>query len=269
MPVSIVLNLQAAHPGVYRHATGLGVHGWWFQRWQVFDPSTAQALHHPARFSPFTLSPLMGLPQPRGGVLQVAEGAQAWLRLTVLSTDLEARLPDWLAAVPPVLPVDGIVWQVTSLAQTASQHPWAGSASYAGLRQLLDERTPPSHWELEFTTPTAFNGKKTQFPFPVPDMLIRSWLERWNVFAPFELPEDLIRAAREDLGVSSYSLRTQKVSEGVRQAVGCTGALSVRALEMPPALQVALNLLFVYAFYCGSGYHTTQGMGQTRLLKAR
>lgn len=268
MPASIVLHLQAAHPGTYRHATGPGVHGWWFQRWQTFNPALADAMHQPGRFAPFTLSPILGIPTPQGPV-EVAEGCPAWLRLTVLSTELEAHLPAFLDSLPAVLAVDGIVWQVNGISRTPEEFAWAGAASYDDMRSLLDQHNPPDLWTLEMVTPTAFNGKKTQFPFPLPDLMIRSWLERWNAFAPFALPDDLVRIGREDLSVANYSLRTLKISEGIRQAIGCTGRLTLRAIEVHPAMRVALHLLFTFAFYSGTGYHTTQGMGQTRLLRER
>ena len=268
MPAAIVLHLQAAHPGTYRHATGPGVHGWWFQRWQTFNPALADAMHQPGRFAPFTLSPILGIPTPQGPV-EVAEGCPAWLRLTVLSTELEAHLPAFLDSLPAVLAVDGIVWQLAGVSRTPSEHAWADAASYDDLRTLLDQRKPPDLWTLEMVTPTAFNGKKTQFPFPLPDLMIRSWLERWNAFAPFALPADLVPIGREDLSVATYSLPTHQISEGLLQAIGCTGELTMRAFEVHPDMRVALNRLFTFAFYSGTGYHTTQGMGQTRLLRER
>jgi CRISPR/Cas system endoribonuclease Cas6 (RAMP superfamily) len=44
------------------------------------------------------------------------------------------------------------------------------------------------------------------------------------------------------------------------------GSLRLQAHQLPPCDCAALDLLAAYAFYCGSGHKTTQGLGQTRVL---
>ena len=45
------------------------------------------------------------------------------------------------------------------------------------------------------------------------------------------------------------------------------GTLTIQAFDLPPETRRRLDLLFRYAFFCGSGHHTAQGMGLTRLLE--
>ena len=80
--------------------------------------------------------------------------------------------------------------------------------------------------------------------------------------------EEMMEWMRNNLAVSSYSLRTVPAREGERLRVGCVGTLSLRALDMPPYLRAAVDLLAAYSFYCGSGSHTAQGLGQTRCIGA-
>jgi len=134
-------------------------------------------------------------------------------------------------------------------------------------RHHLMNPNPPRQWRLEFLTPTTFHGKKTHLPFPLPESLINSWLRRWQAFSPIALAEDeVLQWARSNLAVSSYRLHTLPAREGERLRVGCVGTLTLRALDMPPYLRAAIDLLAHYAFYCGSGAHTAQGLGQTRCV---
>lgn len=87
--------------------------------------------------------------------------------------------------------------------------------------------------------------------------------------SPLALPEELTEWARTKLAVSAYQLRTQPAREARSLRVGCLGKLTLRALEMPPYLRAALQLLVQYAEFCGSGSHTTQGLEQTRFPSAQ
>ena len=272
MPLAVVLELTAIHSGQYHNATGKGVHGWWFHRWETYHPEKESELHEPNRVSSFTLSSLQGLPQPdAAGVISIEAGQPAWLRFTVLDEELEMLIlkpkNGWLAKLPPTVTVADLSWHIQAVHTTPAGHPWAGRTAYAQLRTLLDLTSPPAHWLLEVASPLAFNGGKSQFPFPNPDLVIRSLLQRWNVFSPDPLPEELIETARQSLVFTQYALHTETIKEGKAKTIGCVGQVGWRAVDMHPALRLGVNLLLDYAFYAGVGYHTTRGMGQTRLLK--
>ena len=106
MPLSLVLQLESLSSGRIDQFTGRGVHGFWFQRWREVDPATGDRLHQESQESPFTLSPLMGLPRPRKDGLPIQPGQSAWLRITCLSADLaqavQAKWLDGLQSGPPI-----------------------------------------------------------------------------------------------------------------------------------------------------------------------
>ncbi len=282
MPLSSIIHLEALAPGQIEGFTGRGVHGFWFNRWRDVDPALGDRLHNETQEASFTLSPLTGLPRPRRGIVPIPAGQTAWFRVTLLDPFLEdAFRSKWLAGLENAARLEipegreqngemipGIVWKVTAASLEPSAHPSAGQAGYEELsRRHLMDSNPPRQWRLEFLSPTTFHGKTAHLPFPLPDSLVGSWLRRWQAFAPLALPEDeLLQWARANLAVSAYRLHTVPAREGERLRVGCVGTLSLRALDMPPYLRAAVDLLAHYAFYCGSGSHTAQGMGQTRLV---
>ena len=272
--LSILIHLEAQGEGQLDQFTGRGVHGFWFNRWREVDAALGDELHAASDTQPFTLSPLMGLPRGSRGTVQLKPGTAAYFRITALTDKLsEAVKTSWLdglegkaeAFIPQPRDEDpGIPWRVTRVEVEAEVSYEASSKVH------LMNSVPPREWRLDFLTPTTFHGTNGHLPFPLPDSLVNSWMRRWNAFAPIALPrEELLEWSREKLVVSSYSLRTLPAREGERLRVGCAGRLTLRALDMPPYLRAATDLLAHYASFCGSGSHTAQGMGQTRLVERK
>lgn len=285
MPLSAVIHLQASADAQLDQFSGRGVHGFWFRHWRAVDPVLGDRLHGATQEGEFTLSPLMGPPRPeRDGAIDLRAGQSAWFRLTALSDALAAATDEkWLAGLETGSRIEipgertegertipGVGWVVTAISRQASEHPFAAQVAYEDLaRRRLMSSNPPRGWKLEFLTPTTFHGKTAHLPFPLPESLIGSWLRRWQAFAPLALPEDeLLTWARGNLAVSAYRLHTLPAREGERLRVGCVGTMSLRALDMPPYLRAAVDTLAAFAFFCGSGAHTAQGLGQTRCLEA-
>jgi CRISPR-associated endoribonuclease Cas6 len=265
---AVVVRLRAMESGRLTGATGRAVHGLWFRRWQETAPAVADALHQAGSVAPFTLSPLLGLPRPRRGQVEVAEGQSAWFRITTLEGSLGRALQDsWLAGLAGPLELAGIPWQANGWAATSQEHDWAGQVDPQQLAETrLLNPTPPDSWRLLFFTPTAFHGPGGHLPFPLPESLVNSWLRRWRAFGSVQLPDHLVDVARERLLMSAYTLKTVPVRHGERVVVGCVGQLAVRAVGLRPGECAALDLLAACSFYTGSGHHTPQGMGMTRLL---
>ena len=267
MLLSLVILLQAAEVGDLTFASGRATHGLWFDIWRRANPELAEHLHQGNGISPFTISPLMGLPRPRQGHTPVQKEHPAWFRVTTLTADLSNALEEtWLPALPETVELAGLHWRVTGVARTPEEHPWAGHTPYSKIAsEQLFMGKPPKTWRLRFATPAAFHGSAGHLPFPLPDSLVRSWMRRWNAFAPIALPDELPQLVRESVVVSAYNLKTVPVRHGKRLVVGGVGWLKLYAVRLPPSMRAALNLLAKYAFYCGSGAKTTQGMGMTRV----
>lgn len=266
--LAAVVRLEALEGGEIDGGTGRSVHGLWFKHWAAVSPRTGDDLHRPRRALPFTLSPLLGLPRPQRGRTAVHAGSAAWFRVTALRSDLSRSLrEEWLPRLPDELTVGELRWRVTGVDCGPGTHPWAGEVDAQELADacLLDRQPPPS-LRLRFLTPVTFHGGKGHLPFPLPDALVRSWLRRWADYGPVRLPEGLGRLAREHLMVSSYHLRTVPVREEGRVTIGCVGHITLRGVRLRPGERAVFHLLAVYAFYAGSGQHTTQGMGLTRLV---
>ncbi len=265
MITSLVISLQSLADGELAAGTGRAVHGLWFRVWKEVDAAQADALHAHA-VPPFTLSPLMGLPRPRRGAVTVVAGQAAWFRITTLTEPLSRAMETgWLPALPAEVELAGTRWQVTGYTWDSAEHPWAGRARYRDLARRLLGKGESRTWKFRFATPTTFHGGAGHLAFPLPDSLVASWLRRWNAFAPIALPDELVAQVRQGVVVSAYHLKTVPVRYGERLVVGAVGWARLRALNLHPAMAAALDVLAHYAFYCGSGAKTAQGMGLTAL----
>ena len=277
MPAAIVLQLRAERGGALYGATGQHAHGFWLRSWQRVDPTVGDALHDERKLRPFTVSPLLGLPRPLRGRTVVAAEARAGLRVCALDETTQAQLLEqWLPGAPRHVTLGGLPWEVEGVAVSPDDHPDAGWERFAVLRDRY-AADPPARWTLRFESPTALHQRDgTYVPFPLPQPLVMSWFDRWQECAGAEAALPALDAARlaEALRVSEYELKTVSVRQWRRDAagrrrewpqIGCVGALTLDGRRLSAAERATVAALVDFAFYCGSGHHTTMGMGQTRV----
>ncbi|MCP4422785.1 MAG: CRISPR system precrRNA processing endoribonuclease RAMP protein Cas6 [Chloroflexi bacterium] len=268
MLTSIVLHLQAQTNGHIQGGTGRAVHGFWNKQWAETAPEVGDKLHKDSGRRPFTLSPLMGLPRPRRGNLTISANDKAWLRISVLEPGLSQQLLEtWLPRLPAQIKLAQIPWAIQKINLSSQENFWAGQTT---CQKLIDRHlgtlNPPDEWRLTFLTPTSFHGAgKTYLPFPLPDSLVNSWAQRWQTFSSKPLNGYSRSRLREHLLVSRYDLKTIPYRYGDYSYIGCMGQMTLRGKELTPEERAIVTLLADYAFFAGSGSHTTQGMGMTYL----
>ncbi len=263
---AVVIQLRAERDGRIRGGTGRGTHALWLDPWKIINPEIGERLHQRNRVVPFTISPLMGLPNPERGVLNIHRGDQPWLRITTLTTAETEALYTWLPHLSQKIIIADVPFLVQRVILPPAKHPWVAETTYKDLAaSVLFNPHPPDKWLVQFVTPTTFHGVSGHFPFPLPDSLVKSWLLRWNEFSPLELPGDFDLRIREAMLISAYELKTVPVRHGKRLIVGCVGELFLRAGKLHPAERAIFDTLCSYAFYAGTGQKTPQGMGMTRV----
>jgi CRISPR-associated endoribonuclease Cas6 len=129
------------------------------------------------------------------------------------------------------------------------------------------EPEPIKRFDLKFMTPTSFSQSRIHLPLPVPALMFRSWLERWNHFAPVYLGGDeLIGYLSETVAVTRHNIQTRAVIIHKGRVTGFTGSVSLQILSAAdPLIANVTNLLVEYAQFSGTGMKTRLGMGQTQL----
>ncbi|WP_227498573.1 CRISPR system precrRNA processing endoribonuclease RAMP protein Cas6 [Synechococcus sp. PCC 7336] len=133
--------------------------------------------------------------------------------------------------------------------------------------KVAQEPEPLKYLDLEFITPTTFSQNRLYLPLPVPVMMFRSWLERWNRFAPVYLGGDeLLMFLGEGVAVSRHRIQSRSLVVGTSRVTGFVGNVSLRVMGwVDPLLGNVARLLVEYGSFAGTGTKTRIGMGCTRV----
>ena len=266
---------------------GRPAQAWFLEQVTLRRPRLGQELHDTEGLKPYTVSTLLddrGRPFRPGRWLQAGESC--WLRMTTLGGPLsELVLGEVLRKLPSRLNLYKMEFRIDGWTLDRAQHPWAGEASFTGIAQAPAGRQNGSHSprqvRLEFVSPTAFRSGGSDIPLPLPDKIFRSYYEKWNAFAPEAMriheawPDFANNCLRvnELTAVNTERWSFAEGSHGV--ATGFTGTVGITLLprhqcgawqDAWDGAAVVLQTMAQFAFFCGTGHHTTIGLGQTRLL---
>lgn len=143
------------------------------------------------------------------------------------------------------------------------------TTSYEELYTTLvaNEPEPVRRFDLQFVTPTAFAQNNTHLPLPLPSLMFRSWLERWNHFAPIYLGGDeLIFYLSDAIIIKHHKIQTRSLVLHKGYVNGFVGDVSLQANSRTDELVANVaNLLVQYAQFASTGMKTRLGMGTTQL----
>jgi CRISPR-associated endoribonuclease Cas6 len=130
---------------------------------------------------------------------------------------------------------------------------------------VANEPEPPRKFDLQFLTPTAFAQVSTHLPLPIPSLMFRSWLERWNHFAPIYLGSDeLIAYLSNAILLKHHKIQTRSLVLHKGYVNGFVGDVTLQVLNRADELLANVaNLLVHYAEFAGTGMKTRLGMGKT------
>jgi len=235
------------------------------------DPGLAQQLHDESGPRPFTCSSLIGS-RKKGAVIP---DVTYTLRYTALTAELAEVLAGLFDAetsadrqVPTAIELDGVMFDIEAVTADPAVQPWAARTNYEELSApwLLGRQKPAPRIELHLASPTAFKSQGRVQPFPLPDLIFGSLLDRWNAYAPVALPEETRRFAAECMAVSRFRLSTHAApfkSEGALK-FGAVGTVTYVALQRDRYWLSVINLLADFAQFAGMGISTALGMGQAR-----
>ncbi len=173
------------------------------------------------------------------------------------------------------------------------QNDTTGWTGFTSLNALLDKvkatgMTRNHPLTLEFASLTTFNRNPAKgydygnhyARMPLPQYVFPNLVRRWQDIAPPEMQEyvQLERveayAANDGVIIADYDLKTHQMHFTTHVQPGFLGKCVYQlrgtdeavTAERPLTLRQQLLLLGHLAFYCGVGYKTSMGMGQTRLI---
>lgn len=132
---------------------------------------------------------------------------------------------------------------------------------------VANEPAPVRQFEMQFTTPTAFSQQSTTLPLPLPNLMFRSWLDRWNHFAPVYLGGDeLLMYLNNAIFLKHHKIQTRSVHLHKGYVNGFIGDVTLQVYQRADSLIANVaDLLVQYAEFAGTGMKTRLGMGRTNL----
>jgi CRISPR-associated endoribonuclease Cas6 len=284
---SVVFELSSLDTVPILGPLGRPIQGWFLEQVSTQDPALGKLLHDGSKPKPYTVSTLLDEhSHPLHAGYWLKEGEQCWIRITTLSSDLSQLVEDFCnKRLPKRLELYKMKFRMDGFTCKSSEHLLAGGITFP---EITDEagtwinNHPGKETDtvrLEFTSPTAFRNHEADVPLPIPKLLCHSWLKSWNTYAPaaLEIAPMWLEFAENCFVVSELTnLNTSRWSfadgtHGV--ATGFTGTVALTRLpqhkcgeyaEIWAGANVILYWLSLYSFFCGTGHHTTIGLGQTR-----
>ncbi len=273
---SVVLELTALNSAVIPATMGHQAHAFFLDLVRQVDPDLAARLHDEPNYRPFTVSPLSG-GRSEGTTLTLRSGQSCRLRFTLLDGGpLWQTLTRHFLETPSLtLRLGNAQFRLERLLSTSKSDPtgWAAFNDWANLSTTPGRPT----FRLNFVSPTAFSrndgNEKRFFLFPEPVDVWASFRRSWNLYAPavLRLEEpvwlELQNFIEQRVLVTDYMLQTATLRFPNYLQKGFTGFCAYKIGGAGPAssLQaVQLTALAEFSLYCGTGYKTTMGLGQTR-----
>jgi CRISPR-associated endoribonuclease Cas6 len=286
MLLSLLFSLTPTQSAPVLGPLGRPIQAWFLSQLTRFQPELAKALHDLQGPKPYTVSSLLderGRPLPAGRWLQ--PGEDLWLRLTSFHPELsQILMKNFLPKHPSRINLYKMPFRVNGFTLDPAQSDWAGSSNFQDLSDRVGMDNPTRQARLEFASPTAFRSQGADIPLPDPNHVFRGLWQKWNAFSPEALQvnstwPEFAAASVKVSEITGLNTERWRFSEGTRGAsTGFTGTVTFTLLpphmckgfeEVWEGADQILRLLSAFAFYCGTGHHTTIGMGQTRLLPGR
>lgn len=111
---------------------------------------------------------------------------------------------------------------------------------------VANEPEPVRQFELQFTTPTAFSQQAITIPLPIPNLIFRSWLERWNKFAPVYLGGDeLIAYLSNAIFLKYHKIQTRSVQLHRGYVNGFIGDVTLQVFNRADSLLANIAYWFL------------------------
>ena len=238
----------------------IGLHAWFLQQIQSFDPDLSAYLHNGQSEKAFSISGLSGQFVSHRQTLRLKSDETYRWRVNALSKAVAQGLLAWLRQLPDDIELKDAPLTIESVGLVDS------ATTYAKL--LKAATTDSGSVSLSFVSPTSFRRKGRHLPLPWPTNVFHSYLRRWNHFARKSVNQaTFIDWIDDHVVIQRHHLSSVKVAAGKQGSV--TGFMGSVTYDL--GRSAADNLEFQTLFYalvrlapfCGTGHKTTFGLGET------
>ena len=279
MPISAVIHLSPPEDVTLRPTMGHHAHAVFLSLLRIGNPKMAEEAHATSAQKPFTVSPLIAKGTRHRNQLRLEAGTDCKLRFTFLSDALFAHFaPVFFTDPLPSVRLGQATFQVNRLITTGTETDgWGNTTTYEELIETVETAT---RMQVRFYSPTAFRALTPRGQNRRDEAAIdlvrcyQSWVNKWNAFAPMQIDKRrLLDFVERHAGLTAVDSKNRVLDFGRNRIRGFVGSCAYQFYTEPETTDTSerdiemlrwVNLLADYAFYSGTGYKTTMGMGQTR-----
>ena len=277
MPISAVIHLSPPEDVTLRPTMGHHAHAVFLSLLRIGNPKKAEEAHATSAQKPFTVSPLIARGTRHRDQLHLQAETDCKLRFTFLSDALFAHFaPVFFTDPLPSIRLGQATFQINRLITTASEtEGWGSTTTY---EELIETAGTETHMQARFYSPTAFRALTPRGQDRRDEAAIdlvrcyQSWVNKWNTFAPIQIDKErLLDFVERYAGLTAIDSKNRVLDFGRHKIAGFVGSCAYRFFIEEQSSDAGdlemlrwVNLLADYAFYAGTGYKTTMGMGQTR-----
>ena len=290
--LSVLVELRVISPTIILGPLGIPIHGWLLSQIQQYDPDYSKHLHDLNDKKPYTISTLLDdNGSPLGVGRKLDSGDRCWIRITGFDDTFNLLLISKILAGFRKKPTSIKLYKMDFLIYdhtfNRANHPLARKSTYTEFVQSIKNFNPIMEVNLHFHSPTAIQSDGIELPLPLPVPMFGKYLEGWNKYCPanLKIDEGWSTFTKSFLLLNIFSsIETYEwVVPGKDQhgeslnikTVGFKGVAKVKLLKKQKYpyssdvwndTLVVMQLLADFSFYCGTGHHTSVGMGQTTLF---
>ena len=275
MPYAITLKCYVKSDPESANVSGYHIHAAFFDILSRGDEETSAKLHSEEGRKAFTVSPLFY----KGSLVvgrwlldkknlktkdeRLKTGNEVWFRVTLLDDSVFPVFSlRFLENPSPVIRLGKAELLVKEVKVTGGKGAsWSGFSDYD---KLYDSAESTDEVTLQFATPASFKQGDTSMLFPIPRLVFKGYLEKWNKYSGIGLSDSILNRIEDALILSHYDLRTLPFSDGRATTPGFVGICTFKIKDRNKEFLKNVNLLADFSFFAGTGRKTTHGMGMTR-----
>jgi CRISPR-associated endoribonuclease Cas6 len=279
MPYAITIKCYVKSNTEAADISGYHLHAAFFDILSQSDEKISKKIHSEEGRKAFTVSPLFY----KGSLVfgrwsldkknlktkdERLTTSEAWFRVTLLDdTVFPVFSLHFLEKPNPILKLGKMELLVKEVRVTGGKGAtWSGFSDY---KKLYESAEPYDGITLQFATPTSFKQGDTNTLFPIPRLVFKGYLEKWNKYSGIEINDSLLDRIEGSFILSHYNLKTLPFSDGRAVVPGFTGISTFKIKDRDKEFLKNVNLLADFSFFAGTGRKTTHGMGMTRKVVCR
>jgi CRISPR-associated endoribonuclease Cas6 len=271
---AVVLRLAALRRGAVPPDHGDQARAALFDIVERGDLGLAQQLHDANAHKPYTVSLLRGGKRGADRAQNFGDGDNAEWRFTLLQEPaFEALLRRYLLSRElPHVRIGAVEFAVVDAFVSGKGHPESGYVALDELRKRWEclPEALLNHITLDFLSPTTFSlgtDEETRArlwrTLPYPRTLFSVLRKKWVALGGTDPGDAFDSWVERHVDAEPLRLETQTTIVEGRPVVGFVGRVRLH-LHGEPRWWALVHLLSDLAFWTGSGYQTTRGMGQVR-----